>query len=206
MVDGSCIYGAIRPGGGAAPDAIKIGDRYLVVFGATGGSSNHKGAIITMWNKTLDPKSPDFKYSEPIVVATSDGYEENDAIDPGVMLEPVTGRLWLTYGTYFGFIRIVELDPKTGKRVQGNKPVDIAIVCEATVLTYHDGWYYLLATHGSCHPLRRTQQGIGRQFSWHRALLHHPVGHHRHSTSSRLRILIHLHQCQMCNTFRHIQQ
>jgi arabinan endo-1,5-alpha-L-arabinosidase len=149
--DGWTWYGGgVRPGGGAAPDAMKIGNSYLVVYGATGGGGSHKGAIYTMWNKTLDPTSPDFKYSEPIVVATSDGYEENDAIDPGLMLDPVTGRLWLTYGTYFGFIRIVELDPKTGKRVQGNKPVDIAIVCEASVLVYRDGWYYLLATHGSC--------------------------------------------------------
>ncbi|MEO6849029.1 MAG: hypothetical protein ABI203_11255, partial [Mucilaginibacter sp.] len=45
--------GGVRPGGGAAPDAMKIGDRYLVVFGATGGGSEHKGAILTMWNKTL---------------------------------------------------------------------------------------------------------------------------------------------------------
>jgi Beta-xylosidase len=142
--------GAVRPGGGAAPDAIKIGDRYLVAYGATGGSSNHKGAIFTMWNKTLDPNSPDFKYSEPILVATSDGYEECDAIDPGLMLDPVTGRLWMTYGTYFGFSRVVELDPKTGGLVQGNEPVDIAVAVEATVMTYNDGWYYLLATHGSC--------------------------------------------------------
>jgi len=142
--------GGVRPGGGAAPDAMKIGDRYLIVYGATGGGSNHKGAILTMWNKTLDPKSPDFKYSEPIVVATSDGYEDSDAIDPGLMLDPTTGRLWLSYGTYFGFIRVVELDPKTGKRVQGNQPIDVAIVCEASDLIYHDGWYYLLATHGTC--------------------------------------------------------
>ncbi|HEY5370941.1 MAG TPA: family 43 glycosylhydrolase [Hanamia sp.] len=142
--------GGVRPGGGAAPDAIKIGDRYLVVYGATGGSSNHKGAILTMWNKTLDPKSPDFKYSEPVVVATSDGYEPCDAIDPGIMLDPTTGRLWLTYGTYFGFIRLVELDPKTGKRVAGNKEVNIAITCEASDLMYRDGWYYLLGTHGTC--------------------------------------------------------
>jgi len=149
--DGWTWYGgAVRPGGGAAPDAIKIGNRYLVVYGATGGSSSHKGAILTMWNKTLDPTSPDFKYSEPIVVATSDGYEENDAIDPGIMLDPITGRLWLSYGTYFGFIRIVELDPKTGKLKNGNKPVDVAIVCEASDLVYRDGWYYLFATHGSC--------------------------------------------------------
>ena len=109
--------GGIRPGGGAAPDVMKIGDRYLSEYGATGGSGNHKGAILTMWNKTLDPNSPDFKYTEPVVVATSDGYEDCDAIDPGLMLDPTTGRLWLTYGTYFGFIRIVELDPKTGDRV-----------------------------------------------------------------------------------------
>lgn len=149
--DGWTWYGGgVRPGGGAAPDAIKIGNRYLVTYGATGGGGNHKGAIFTMWNNTLDPKSPNFKYSEPVVVATSDGYEENDAIDPGLLFDPATKRLWLTYGTYFGFIRLVELDPKTGKRKEGNKPVDVAATCEASVPVYRDGWYYLIATHGSC--------------------------------------------------------
>lgn len=142
--------GAVRPGGGAAPDAIKIGDRYLVIYGATGGSTNHKGAILTMWNKTLDPTSPDFKYSEPVVVATSDGFEENDAIDPGAMMDPSTGRLWLTYGTYYGFIRLIELDPNTGGLKAGSKPIDVATACEASDMIYRDGWYYLLATHGSC--------------------------------------------------------
>ncbi|WP_343692356.1 family 43 glycosylhydrolase [Chitinophaga sp.] len=144
--------GAVRPGGGAAPDILKIGDRYLVVYGATGGGlfGGHNGKILTMWNKTLDPKSPDFKYSDPIVVASSNGIEDNDAIDPSLLLDPATGKLWLTYGTYFGYIRLVELDPKTGKRVEGNKALDIAIDCEATDLIYRDGWYYLLGTHGTC--------------------------------------------------------
>ena len=144
--------GAVRPGGGAAPDAIKIGDRYLIVYGATGGglAGAHNGRILTMWNKTLDPKSPDFKYSEAVVVTSSDGVEDNDAIDPGLLLDPTDGRLWLSYGTYFGFIRLVELDPKTGMRVEGNKPLNIAIDCEATDLMYQDGWYYLLGTHGTC--------------------------------------------------------
>ncbi len=144
--------GAVRPGGGAAPDAIKIGDRYLVVYGATGGGlgGGHNGKILTMWNKTLDPQAPDFKFSDPVVVAQSDGFEDNDAIDPGLLLDPTDGRLWCSYGTYFGFIRLVELDPKTGKRVEGNKALDIAIDCEATDLEYRDGWYYLLGTHGTC--------------------------------------------------------
>ena len=144
--------GGVRPGGGAAPDVVKIGDRYLIVYGATGGGlgGGHNGRILTMWNKTLDPKSPDFKYSEAVVVASSNGVEDNDAIDPGILLDPTDGRLWLSYGTYFGFIRLVELDPKTGKRVEGNKAINIAIDCEATDLIYRDGWYYLLGTHGTC--------------------------------------------------------
>ena len=143
--------GAVRPGGGAAPDVMKIGDRYLVVYGATGGGlgGGHNGRILTMWNKTLDPQSPDFKFSEAVVVASSDGVEDCDAIDPSLCLGP-DGRLWLTYGTYFGFIRLVELDPKTGKRIEGNQPVNVAIDCEASDLIYRDGWYYLLGTHGTC--------------------------------------------------------
>jgi len=66
-------------------------------------------------------------------------------------LDPNTKRLWLTYGSYFGYIRLVELDPKTGKRLNPiEKPRNIAINSEASILIYHDGWYYLLVTHGSC--------------------------------------------------------
>lgn len=144
--------GAVRPGGGAAPDVMKIGDRYLVIYGATGGGlgGGHNGRILTMWNKTLDPKSPDFKYTEPVEVASSDGMEDNDAIDPSLLLDPTTGRLWVSYGTYFGTIRLIELNPKTGERVKGNKERDIAIDCEATDLLYRNGWYYMLGTHGTC--------------------------------------------------------
>ena len=144
--------GAERPGGGAAPDAMKIGDRYLIIYGATGGGlgGGHSGRILTMWNKTLDPKSPDFKFTEAVEVCASDGMEDQDAIDPGILLDPTTGRLWASYGTYFGTIRLIELDPKTGFRVSGNKEKDIAIDCEATDLIYRDGWYYLLGTHGTC--------------------------------------------------------
>lgn len=144
--------GAERPGGGAAPDAVKIGDRYLIAYSATGGGlgGGHAGRVLTMWNNTLDPKSPDFKFTEPIEVAHSLDDEDCDAIDAGLLLDPTDGRLWLSYGTYFGFIRIVELDPKTGKRVEGNKEINVAIDCEATTLMYRDGWYYLLGTHGTC--------------------------------------------------------
>lgn len=142
----------VRPGGGAAPDVIKVGNRFLVIYGATGGGlgGRHNGTILTMWNKTFDMSSANFNYTEAIEVASSNGYEDCDAIDPGVLLDPTTGRMWLSYGTYFGFIRLIELDPKTGMRVEGNVAKNIAIDCEATDLIYNDGWYYLLGTHGTC--------------------------------------------------------
>ena len=144
--------GAERPGGGAAPDMMKIGDRYLCIYGATGGGlfGGHNGRILTMWNKTLDPKSPDFKWSTAVEVASSDGMEDCDAIDPSLLLDPTTGRLWATYGTYFGNIRLIELDPTTGERAKGNVEKDVAIDCEASALIWRDGWYYLLGTHGTC--------------------------------------------------------
>ena len=144
--------GAERPGGGAAPDVMKIGDRYLFIYGATGGGlgGGHNGRILTMWNRSLDPRSPDFRFTTPVEVCSSDGLEDQDAIDPGLLLDPTTGRLWVCYGTYFGSIRLIELDPATGHRVPGNVEKDIAIDCEATDLIYRDGWYYLLGTHGTC--------------------------------------------------------
>ena len=144
--------GAERPGGGAAPDVMKIGDRYLFIYGATGGGlgGGHNGRILTMWNRSLDPRSPDFRFTTPVEVCSSDGLEDQDAIDPGLLLDPTTGRLWVCYGTYFGSIRLIELDPATGHRVRGNVEKDIAIDCEATDLIYRDGWYYLLGTHGTC--------------------------------------------------------
>ena len=144
--------GAERPGGGAAPDAMKIGTRYLVAYSSTGGGlgAGHAGRILTMWNRTLDPHSPDFNFTEAIEVASSEVDEDCDAIDAGLFMDPTTGRLWCTYGTYFGFIRIVELDPLTGARVEGNEPVNIAIDCEATTIIWRNGWYYLLGTHGTC--------------------------------------------------------
>ena len=144
--------GAERPGGGLAPDVIHIGDRYYVSYAKGGGglAGGHASNVYVMWTRSLDPKSPDFGFKDETLVASSDGIEDCDAIDPAFLLDPTDGRLWLTYGTYFGFIRIVELDPTTGMRIPGNKPVNIAIDCEASAMMYRDGWYYLLGTHGTC--------------------------------------------------------
>ncbi|MEP6850451.1 MAG: family 43 glycosylhydrolase [Acidobacteriota bacterium] len=137
------------PRRGLAPDVIHIGDKYLLYIAANSGPT--KADINLLINKTLDSNSPAYKWEEGGVVASSDGVEDCNAIDPGIFLDPNTKRLWLTYGSYFGYTRLVELDPKTGKRLNDNaKPRNIAINSEASTMIYHDGWYYLLVTHGSC--------------------------------------------------------
>ena len=158
--------GTRPPRTGLAPDVIHIGDRYFM-YVAT-GSGVTKAEVNVLSSKSLDPSSPDYKWEEGGVVASSDGIEDSNAIDPGAFLDPATGRLWLVYGSYFGYIRQVELDPKTGKRLHpGDKPRDLAVNCEASDMIFHDGWYYLLATHGSCcrgrlrlqHPCGPLPQG-----------------------------------------------
>src|SRR5690349_2772617 len=132
-----------------APDIIRSGDKYFLYYAAPG--TQPKAAVGLLVGRTLDPASPDYTWEDAGPVVWSDGVEDSNAIDPGVMLDPTNGTMWLTYGSYFGYIRLVELDPKTGtRRHPETKPVNISINGEASVMIFHDGWYYLLLTHGSC--------------------------------------------------------
>jgi arabinan endo-1,5-alpha-L-arabinosidase len=132
-----------------APDVIRVGDKYFVYYSAPG--TQPKSAIGLLVGKTLDPESPDYKWEDGGPVVWSDGVEDSNAIDPGVLLDPTNGSMWLTYGSYFGYIRLVELNPKTGKRLYPDrKPLNVAINSEASIMIFNDGWYYLLVTHGSC--------------------------------------------------------
>jgi arabinan endo-1,5-alpha-L-arabinosidase len=132
-----------------APDVIRSGDKYFLYYSAPG--TQPKSAIGLLVGKTLDQSSPDYKWEDGGPVVWSDGVEDSNAIDPGVFRDPMNGSLWLTYGSYFGYIRLVELDPKTGKRLHPErKAVNIAINGEASTMIFRDGWYYLLLTHGSC--------------------------------------------------------
>ena len=132
-----------------APDIIRVGEQYFLYYAAPG--TQPKAAIGLLVGKTLDPESPDYKWEDRGPVVWSDGVEDSNAIDPGVFRDPGNGTLWLTYGSYFGYIRLVELNPKTGKRLYPDrKPVNVAINSEASIMIFRDGWYYLLVTHGSC--------------------------------------------------------
>ena len=132
-----------------APDVIRSGNQYFLYYSAPG--TQPKAAIGLLVGKTLDPRSPDYKWQDGGPVVWSDGIEDSNAIDPGVFRDPTNGSLWLTYGSYFGYIRLVELNPRTGQRLFPDRtPINVAINSEASIMIFRDGWYYLLVTHGSC--------------------------------------------------------
>jgi arabinan endo-1,5-alpha-L-arabinosidase len=132
-----------------APDVIRLDGRIYVYYSAP--ATQPRSAIGLLVGTTFDNAATDYHWEDAGPVVWSDGIEDSNAIDPGVFIDTNDGRLWLTYGSYFGFIRLVELDPRTGLRKFPNrKPLDIAINSEASIIIHHDKWYYLLVTHGSC--------------------------------------------------------
>jgi len=62
-----------------------------------------------MWAKTLDPNSPDFGFHDDTMVGPGD--LDCNPLDPALLLDPTDGKLWMTYGSYIGYIRMVRLDP-----------------------------------------------------------------------------------------------
>jgi arabinan endo-1,5-alpha-L-arabinosidase len=132
-----------------APDIVKLGDEFYLYYAVSFWGS-FQSAVALVTSPTLDPKDPAYKWTDRGVVVSSDGVEDLNAIDPGVMQAP-DGTLWLCYGSYHGTIDLVQLDPKSGLRISAKSPVTvIANRSEAADLIFHDGFYYLFVNHDSC--------------------------------------------------------
>ena len=134
-----------------APDIIRIGDRFYLYYAVSSWGS-FQSAIGLATNPVLDPKDPAYKWTDRGVVVTSDGNEDLNAIDPGVILAP-DGTLWICYGSYHGSIRVTQLDPHTGLALAPRTlgaPIATARESEASDIVFHDRFFYLFVNHGSC--------------------------------------------------------
>lgn len=137
-----------------APDIIKSGDRYLLYYSvSTLGKMTSAIALAT--NPTLDPNDPAYRWTDQgIVVQTQEGQpgEPYNAIDPSVFHD-TDGSLWLTFGSYWSGIKLIQLDSKTGKRIaQDSKVHSLAYndSIEASYLCKHDDYYYLFVNWDAC--------------------------------------------------------
>jgi len=134
-----------------APDIIKLSDRYLLYYSVS-SMGKMTSAIGLATNPTLDPNDPAYQWTDQgVVVRTQDGAGHN-AIDPAIFHDK-DGSLWMTYGSYWSGIKLIQLDPQTGKRLTPDSPLYALAFndsIEASYLCRHEDYYYLFVNWGSC--------------------------------------------------------
>ena len=133
-----------------APDIIRIQDRWLVYYSVSSFGSN-ESAIGLATGKTLDPASPDYGWKDEGLVIRSRRADRFNAIDPALILDG--DRLWMSFGSFWEGIFLVELDPETGLRKKPDEPpLKLAMhrEIEAPFIHKHGDYYYLFVNWGKC--------------------------------------------------------
>lgn len=135
-----------------APDIHYRDGKYWVYYSVSAWM-NFDSSIGLVTNTTLDPKDPAYKWvDEGMVISYKNGGEGVNVIDPNVFVDD-DGKVYLLYGSYKAGLRIVELDPKTGKLFNKDNP-DLTVLTtslgEGVFLIKHDGYYYIFASRGKC--------------------------------------------------------
>jgi arabinan endo-1,5-alpha-L-arabinosidase len=134
-----------------APDVIHLGDHYLLYYSVSSFGKN-QSAIGVATNPTLDPADPQFHWMDQGIVVQSTNTDNFNTIDPAVS-QDADGNLWLAFGSFWGGIKLIQLDPNTGKRMATNSPLySLAFndAIEASYIYRHDGFYYLFVNWGRC--------------------------------------------------------
>lgn len=139
-----------------APDIVYVNGKYHLYYSVSTWGSQ-VSAIGLATNPTLDPSDPSYQWTDQGPVIQSTNGMPYNCIDPGVFLDPDTGRMWMTFGSYWNGIYLVELAPSTGKRIAPDSTVyhiarhDFgANSIEASCLYKRGAYYYLFVNWDSC--------------------------------------------------------
>ena len=127
-----------------APDVIHLGDRYLLYY-AVSTFGKKISAIGLATNPTLDPSDPKFQWNDQGLVIQSAITNDFNTIDPAIS-QDAGGKLWLAFGSFWSGIKLIQLDPKTGRRIAPDSPMYSLAhndSIEASYIYRHDGFYYL---------------------------------------------------------------
>ncbi|GAA4499252.1 hypothetical protein GCM10023172_17680 [Hymenobacter ginsengisoli] len=133
-----------------APECKFMNGKYYLYYScSTFGSQVSTIGLTT--NVTLDPTDPNYKWvDQGEVISSSNMNGGPNAIDPALFTD-ASNNLWLTYGSYFGGIRITQLDAATGKPLTTSTQYAVANGgVEASYVAYNNGYYYLFVNRGSC--------------------------------------------------------
>lgn len=147
-----------------APDIAYHKGKYLLYYSVSAFGKNTSAIGVTV-NKTLDPRSPDYKWEDKgIVVQSVPGRDIWNAIDSNV-IEDEKGVGWMTFGSFWGGIKLLKLnddwtrpaEPQVWSTIAARErpafarddsggPAEI----EAPFIMRKNGWYYLFVSWGLC--------------------------------------------------------
>lgn len=141
-----------------APDISFVGGRYLLYYACSTFGKN-RSAIGLATNATLNPSAANYKWVDQGLVFESRPGDDFNAIDPSHVVDR-GGRHWLTFGSFWGGIKLIELDPATGKPLAGKpqvftlakRPTDDPGLdaIEAPFIIERGGYYYLFCAFDFC--------------------------------------------------------
>ncbi|WP_182887115.1 family 43 glycosylhydrolase [Microbispora sp. H10885] len=130
-----------------APDITYLNGRYYMYYAASTFGSNHSGIFLA--TSTTGASGSWTNQGLVIESNTSDNW---NAIDPNLVVDD-QGRWWLDFGSFWSGIKMVQLDPATGKRL--NSTV-LSIsgrnggATEAPFIYRHGGYYYQFVSFDLC--------------------------------------------------------
>lgn len=133
-----------------APDISFFDGKWHLYYAVSTFGSN-QSCIGVATNTTLDRAAPDYRWQDEGLVLASTRADDFNCIDPHVVLDD-KGVPWLSFGSFWSGIKIVQLDLRTGK--PAGVPVHIAGrhggPIEAPCIVRHGGWYYLFVSFDHC--------------------------------------------------------
>ena len=134
-----------------APDVVFHDGLYRIYYSVSSFGKN-TSAIGLATSPTLDPDKPSTRWKDGGIVVRSNDRDPFNAIDPHMIIDG-DGKHWMSFGSFWTGIQLMELDPKTGKAHPERKQIrKIAWheSIEAPAILKHGRYYYLFVNWGLC--------------------------------------------------------
>src|SRR5580698_293107 len=134
-----------------APDVLYFNGLYHLYY-AVSTFGSQVSAIGLVTNPTLDPSNPSYQWTDQGPVITSTNGSPYNTIDPSLCWDN-SGNLWMSFGSYWNGIYLIQLNSTNGLRISPNSPTyQLAYnsSIEASYLWRRGGYYYLFVNWGSC--------------------------------------------------------
>ncbi len=139
-----------------APDISYVKGKYYLYYSISSFGENRSRIGLAV-NKTLDPNDPNYAWEDRGPVVASEPHNDYNAIDPNLARD-AEGRYWLSFGSFWSGIKLVEVDPATGAPLS-NPPKLISLASrpgvqynpiEAPFIIAKNGYYYLFVSFDFC--------------------------------------------------------